>query len=444
MIRRLFILMMFFAPLSNAADALYGAFSQLSPPPPGPMAPGTVWSVVVNSSALTVDPDSLDFAFPTGPTRNYVRRSAERKGPTTITWIGVSGRDEAIIHAEEGVVSGVVFNGARHFELEAIQNGTRFEWVDQTKVGEPSLRFPTGAPSPAPIMRSFAGRSESNRTREASVDVLFMYTPQAFFAVGGGFGGGLANIRSQINSAVAATNNAYLQSDANMRINVVGIEAVPAGIQDSCIPPAAICQSPIYGEAILQDLSNTQDSAAIAARRNAVLADAVVLIIENGGGAAPPNQLITLCGVANQMQQPTLGPAFAPFAYSVVRRSCATGNLTLAHELGHNLGLEHNPYEFGGSLPANPTFSWSFAHAVGGNTSGFHSVMSTNYACVDFGFVCSLIPRFSNPSMTWPVDGTPVATGIENQRDNARTLRATGAIAEDWRAGFFDDGFENP
>ena len=442
MIRALSVLMLLLTQLAFGADALYGGFSQMSPP--GPTAPGTIWNVTVNASALTVDPESLDFAFPISPTRNYVRRSSERKSATTITWIGVSGRDEAIIHAEDGVVSGVIFNGARHFELEAVQNGTRFEWVDQTKAGEPSLRLPTGAPSPIPATRSFAGRSEANRARAASVDVLFMYTPQAFAAVGGGFGGGLANIRSQINSAVAATNNAYLQSDANMRINVAAIEAVPGTQQDTCIPPAPICQSAQYGQAISLDLTNTESNAAISARRNALSADTVVLIIENGGSAAPPNEAIILCGVANQMRQPTLGPDFASLAYSVVRRSCATGNLTLAHELGHNFGLEHNPYEFGGFLPPDPTFPWSFAHAVGGTTSGFHSIMSTNYACVDFGQVCSLIPRFSNPSMTWPVDGTPIATGIENERDNARTLRATGAIAEDWRAGFFDDGFESP
>ena len=60
--------MLLFTQCVFAADALYGAFSQMSPP--APMAPGTVWSVTVNSSALTVDPESLDFAFPTGPTRN--------------------------------------------------------------------------------------------------------------------------------------------------------------------------------------------------------------------------------------------------------------------------------------------------------------------------------------------------------------------------------------
>jgi hypothetical protein len=122
------------------AEALYVSFASQSPP--GPIAPGTVWSVVVNSGALTSDPATLDFAFPTGPTKTYTRRSSERKGPTTLTWIGVNGNDEAIIHAEQGAVSGIVFNGARHFELEAIQNGTKFEWVDQTKVGEPTLSLP--------------------------------------------------------------------------------------------------------------------------------------------------------------------------------------------------------------------------------------------------------------------------------------------------------------
>lgn len=109
------------------------------------------------------------------------------------------------------------------------------------------------------------------------MDVLFIYTQQAFVAVGGGFGGGFANIRSQINSAVAATNNAYLQSNANLRINVAGIEAAPAGLQDSCIPPAAICQSPEYGQAILLDLDNLQATAIVSARRDATSADIVVM-----------------------------------------------------------------------------------------------------------------------------------------------------------------------
>jgi len=181
-----------FVTVGQEVTMVNGGFSAMSPP--GPIAPGTIWNVAVNVPALTVDPESLDFAFPTWPTRNYVRRSSDRKGATTLTWIGVNGKDEAIIHAEDGVVSGFIFNGTRHFELEAVKNGTRFEWVDQTKVGEPSLRLPTsGAPLAITLPKFEAPKG--NRAREASVDVLFIYTQQAFTAVGGGFGGGLAKPR---------------------------------------------------------------------------------------------------------------------------------------------------------------------------------------------------------------------------------------------------------
>jgi hypothetical protein len=422
------------------AEALYGGFSSQSPP--GPTGPGTVWSVVVNSAALTSDPNTLDFAFPTGPTKTYSRRYSERKDALSLTWIGSDGRDEAIVHAEAGVVTGVIFNGARHFELEASQSGTKFEWVDQRKAGEPA-RPPVANVLEIPPAR--LPEKTATRVRESSIDVLFVYTPQAIEAVGGAAGNGLINLTSQINSAVAVTNNAFRQSNANTRINVAAIEAAPAGINDTCIPPAPICQSPTYGEAINIDLDTIQQNAIVAARRNAVRADTVVLIINEGGSGAPPFQAFVLCGVARQLRTSEIGN-FGPFAYSVVKRSCATGNLTLAHELGHNFGLEHHPFEYGGVLPPDPTFAWSFAHSVGGTTAGFHSLMSTDQECISQGLNCSLIPRLSNPENTWPVNNggviTEQPTGIPNLRDNARALRATGVIAEDWRAAYFDNGFE--
>lgn len=47
-------------------------------------------------------------------------------------------------------------------------------------------------------------------------------------------------------------------------------------------------------------------------------------------------------------------PQFAPFAYSVVARACAAANLSLAHELGHNMGCDHdlpNQTAGGGAYP---------------------------------------------------------------------------------------------
>lgn len=425
-----------------AADSLYGGFSAQSPP--GPVGRGTVWSISVNAAALTADPASLDLAIPGGPLRNYVRRTSTVISANTITWIGTNGVNEAILHAEENLVSGIIFFGSEHYEIEPLGAASRFEWVDQSKAGEPTLRLPLPRFQKSVQSENALGKDDRSNKRAAvaEIDVLYLYTPQAL----AGVSGSVNSLRSQIFSAVAATNNAYTQSNANIILRTVAIEAVPGGITDSCIPPDPICQSPSYGQAITQDLNKVSTDPMVLARRNLRSADIVVLIIENGGGAAPPNETILLCGVANTMREAQLN-SFAPRAYSVVKRTCATGNLTLAHELGHNLGLEHHPFEIN-FQPEPASFPWSFGHSAGGTSSGFHTIMSTNAECLANSVLCSLIPRFSNPSITWPVsNGAEViqtAVGIDGQRDNARTLRRTGQIGANWR-GFelFVDGFED-
>jgi len=60
-------------------------------------------------------------------------------------------------------------------------------------------------------------------------------------------------------------------------------------------------------------------------------ADVVVLIEDAAGGN---------CGVSFLMG--TLTTAFAPDAFSIVSRTCATGYYTFGHELGHVMGLAHD------------------------------------------------------------------------------------------------------
>jgi hypothetical protein len=62
-------------------------------------------------------------------------------------------------------------------------------------------------------------------------------------------------------------------------------------------------------------------------------ADAVSFWVEDGG---------SFCGLAWGM--PIVSPLFESFAFSVVDRECATGNYTFGHELGHNMGANHDRY----------------------------------------------------------------------------------------------------
>jgi PKD repeat protein len=136
----------------------------------------------------------------------------------------------------------------------------------------------------------------------------------------------------------------------------------------------------------------------------------------------------SLCGIGYVMRNP--GAGFAPFAYSITLRLCAAG-LTTAHEIGHNLGLEHNP-ENAGTTAAAASFPWSFGHYHDGR---YRTVMSYSNPCAAG---CPMLANFSDPNIL--VQGLPA--GIPGQRHNQRTLRTTVGIMERFRAEPLTPGFE--
>ena len=82
---------------------------------------------------------------------------------------------------------------------------------------------------------------------------------------------------------------------------------------------------------IVQDpLDGDMDS--VRALRDTYAADVVSLFVENAGD----------CGLGYVIA--TVGNAFESYAFSVVKRSCATGYYSFGHELGHNMGATHDWY----------------------------------------------------------------------------------------------------
>jgi hypothetical protein len=241
------------------------------------------------------------------------------------------------------------------------------------------------------------------------VDVLVMYSPAARDAAGGD-----SQIRAQAQAAVDSANSTYANSQMRMRYRVVGIELLDGWVEGS--------------SSASTELSSFRANAAMQARRNALAADMVSLLV-----AALPSA----CGIGYVMRSP--GPGFAGSAVQITDRDCAVGNLSWAHEHGHNLGFEHDPAN--GGSPASASFPWSFGHYVENQGSqSYRTVMS--YACPAGG--CTRRPYFSNPRVSF--NGFP--TGIEDERDNARSGDAVADTVANFRQSAqwpgFSNGFESP
>lgn len=115
----------------------------------------------------------------------------------------------------------------------------------------------------------------------------------------------------------------------------------------------------------------------------------------------------------------------APWGYSVVSDGSDGGYYcreeTLAHELGHNMGQNHNQEDAGD--PGVHAYSYGYRES---SSTGFFTIMA--YRITDSSQYS--VPYFANPAVT--VQGRP--TGVTNVSDNVRSMAQTIPIAANFRA----------
>lgn len=299
---------------------------------------------------------------------------------------------------EQGYVVGLVTTRDSVWEIRTLADGGQsVDLIEQD-------RFPACGTPPATGPRRELGDVDPcpNPTDPvASVDVLSLYTPQARDA-----SGGVPQIEALIQAAVDNTNTAYVNSEMPIRFRLVG---------------TALANHDDSGSSGT-DLNWLAGDAVTAALRDTLKADLVSLITQDGGG---------FCGIG---QLPiNWGPGGNPDSvHQVTARGCAVGNLTYAHEHGHNMGLEHDPAN------ANPPGAGSYPYRYGHFVSGsYRTVMSYSNQCQGG---CTRVTQWSNPEVVFM--GQP--TGIEDQRDNRRASGLSDGCITDYRiGGLFADGFES-
>ncbi len=204
------------------------------------------------------------------------------------------------------------------------------------------------------------------------IDVLVVWSNQV---------DAVAGIAAEIVLAVAETNQAYANSGITQRINLVysGLINYDETTDD-------------MGTDLDRFQSGTNGLDEAHTLRENYKADCVLLIVQQGDA----------CGIAYQMS--TVTSSFAPYAYAVNLRECATGYYSFAHELGHNMAARHDCY-------ADPTLTpYEEGHGYVDGANGWRTIMAYNNECQDlWGYDCTRIQYFSNPDATYngaPVGGT--------------------------------------
>jgi hypothetical protein len=309
------------------------------------------------------------------------KRDLEVRSPDDFTWRGKLVEEEfdgdVILTFRHGFVAGLIYTPRGVYEITPAGDKHLLIELDQSVFPECAGDIHGGPATGLEVPQASIDSGDR-------IDVMVVYTTASKNILGGD---PQAQVLSQ--QAIDATNTAYMNSRIRQRVRMVHSQEYQYTETSSAST----------------DLSNLRANAAIGTLRNTHKADLVAMIGEMQG----------VCGIGYLMGSTAGNPNNG---FSATARTCAVGNLTLAHEMGHNMGSHHNP-ENGGT----PTYPYGFGHYVNGL---YRTVMSYVDPCSSG---CPRHPYFSNPNIVFM--GVP--TGLGDQRDNARSINNTADVISNYR-----------
>jgi hypothetical protein len=230
-------------------------------------------------------------------------------------------------------------------------------------------------------------------------DVLVVYTQQALDAD--------PNIEDTIQAAIDDANGSYENSGIDLRLRLVRAELVDYTESGDIVTDRDRLRDP--GDGFMDGVHAVRDTYG---------ADMVNLFV-----SADPDW----CGFA--FLQETVGAAFESSAFSAVVTSCAVGNHSFVHELGHNQAARHDRYV--DDADGSP---YDYNHGYVYKPDRWRTIMAYNDDCDDDGFDCTRLQFWSNPDLTNDGVAMGIAEGEDDAADNRKTLNSTDTTVEAFRA----------
>lgn len=316
------------------------------------------------------------------------QRVAQDDAKGTQSWIGTfddSPGSVLVLSKAKGAVTGYANYKELTLEILPAASGKHLQFaVDNNRLpmGDGVKRSSGGGAGAGDVAVDYGTGGTTLAASNAVVqDLLVVYTAAAASKWG------QATLESMIQSAVVSANQAYQNSQANISVNVVGLQQV------------AISES---GSGMQTTLSNLTKNTEVRGLREKLAADMVVLVSQDSDWCGYASLAWTSNGITTNYD-----------AYAVTYSSCLS-NQTLAHELGHLQGLDHNRENAGSSAE----YPYSYGYRICGS-AGFLDIMS--YQC------STSTPRvlnFSNPYVSY----NGYATGISYEADPARSAETARTL----------------
>ena len=231
-----------------------------------------------------------------------------------------------------------------------------------------------------------------------TIDVMVVFTPQAKTAWGG-----IAQSKSFIATAMTNFNISLLNSGvSNVTINLVYSEEI------------AYVESGVIGTDLTRfRTENDTYMDTVATLRASYGADLCALV------TSTPTNTCGLGYVNNNNTNYSPNSGFCVGLYN-----CVVSNYTLAHELGHNMGLQHDWFVNNSTNPCEHHHGYTNKTAITlGATSTaaqrWRTIMAYNDECTSAGISCTRINRWSNPLINYNTEPTGIAIGNVKPSDEA-------------------------
>ncbi len=222
------------------------------------------------------------------------------------------------------------------------------------------------------------------------IDVMVVFTSQAKTAWGG-----LAQSKSFVATAITNFNTSLTNSGVfNVKINLVYCDEI-AYVESGNIN-TDLLRFRTAGDGFMDT---------VASLRSSYGADLCALVT-----STPTNT----CGLGYVNNSNTNYSANSGFCVGLY--NCVVSNFTLAHEFGHNMGLQHDWYVSTSVNPCEHHHGYTNKTAITLGTASttaqrWRTIMAYNNECADEGISCTRINRWSNPSLNYNSEPTGIEIG---------------------------------